>query len=304
LRKACPRGGGSGKAWHMRNALTIDVEDYYHVTAFEKYIKKGEWDSLPSRVVDNTLRVLDMADEHSVKATFFVLGWVAERAPQLVRRIQERGHEIACHGYGHGLVYRLGAEGFRADVKRAKSILEDASGQAVTGYRAPSYSITGNSLWAIDILIEEGFSYDSSIFPITHDVYGIPGAERFPYVIKRPTGSILEFPLSTREFSIWGRAFRLPVAGGGYLRLFPLWVIKKAIAHINESEKQPAVLYFHPWEMDPGQPRIDAGLLSSFRHYTNIDKTMEKTASLLSAFRFAPMRSVLSGLGLGNSALN
>lgn len=284
----------------MYNALTIDVEDYYHVTAFERYIKREDWDRLPSRVVDNTLRVLDMADEHGIKATFFVLGWVAERAPQLVRKIQERGHEIACHGYSHSLVYRLGQEGFRQDLRKAKSILEDASGEAVSGYRAPSYSITASSQWALDILIEEGFLYDSSIFPITHDVYGIPGSARFPYEIKKPSGSILEFPLSTREFSFCGKSYRLPVAGGGYLRFFPLWVIKNAIAHINRSEKQPAVLYFHPWEVDPGQPRIDAGLVSRFRHYTNLDKTMEKTASLLSEFRFAPMKSVLQGLNLGS----
>lgn len=280
----------------MFNALTIDVEDYFHVTAFERYIKKDEWDAMPCRVVDNTMRVLDMADEFSVKATFFVLGWVAERAPRLVKSIQERGHEVACHGYGHDLVYRIGPDAFRKDLRKAKKLLEDISGRKVCGYRAPSYSITKDSLWALDILIEEGFTYDSSIFPVHHDTYGIPGAKRFPHDIKRPSGTIREFPLSTREISFAGGRYRLPIAGGGYLRFLPVWVIRKAIEHINNVEGQPAVLYFHPWEIDPAQPRIKAGLKSRLRHYTNLDKTVGKTNYLLSSLSFAPMGDILDSL--------
>lgn len=272
----------------MHNALTIDVEDYYHVTAFEKYIKKEEWERLPSRVVDNTLRVLDMADEYSVKATFFVLGWVAERAPQLVRRIEERGHEIACHGYAHGLVYNMGRKAFREDVRRAKALLEDCSGRAVSGYRAPSYSITRKSLWALEVLVEEGFSYDSSIFPIIHDIYGIPGAERHPHGIETASGVIREFPISTLKF---GR-YRLPIAGGGYLRLLPAGLIKKGIDHINRKEGRPAVVYFHPWEIDPDQPRIKAGLKSRFRHYLNLEKTEGKIKYLLEGLKFRPMGEI------------
>lgn len=283
----------------MDNALTIDVEDYFQVTAFEKYIRREDWDSYPCRVEDNTKRIMEMLDRYSVKATFFVLGWVAERYPALVRTIQGNGHEIACHGYGHNLVYMIGPERFREDVRRAKAVLEDICGEKVPGYRAPSYSITRQSLWAFDILIEEGFSYDSSIFPVRHDTYGIPGAERFPHFIHRPSGKIFEFPLSTREINLPGKAYRLPVAGGGYLRLFPLWVIKSSIEHINRAEGQPAVLYFHPWEIDPGQPRIKgAGLRSRLRHYSNLHKTMDKADHLISAFRFAPMGKVISGEGM------
>lgn len=181
----------------MINALTIDVEDYFHVTAFEKQIRPDTWDRHPLRVEDNTLRILDMLDEFAMKATFFVLGWVAERLPGLVREIQRRGHEIACHGYGHQLVYRLTPQEFRADISRAKKLLEDICGERVCGYRAPSYSITAKSLWALDTLLEEGFSYDSSIFPISHDIYGIPGGKRFPHQISTHAGNIQEFPIST-----------------------------------------------------------------------------------------------------------
>jgi polysaccharide deacetylase family protein (PEP-CTERM system associated) len=272
----------------MINALTIDVEDYFHVTAFERYVDRADWDVFPSRVVDNTLRILDMADEYGVKATFFVLGWVAERSPGLVKRIQAAGHEIACHGYAHGLIYRIGPKEFRNDVRLSKAILEDACGKKVEGYRAPSYSITAASRWALDILVEEGFRYDSSIFPIRHDIYGIPGAERFPHVIKTASGDIKEFPISTLEIG----SVRLPVAGGGYLRLLPASLIKYAIKKINTSEGKPALIYFHPWEIDPGQPRIKAGLKSSFRHYTNLDKMAGKVRFLLEGIKFAPMGEI------------
>lgn len=277
----------------MLNALTVDVEDYFQVTAFERYVSRDDWDRYPLRVVDNTLRVLDLFDEFDVKATFFILGWVAERCSGLVKEISRRGHEIACHGYGHELIYCIGPERFRADVRRAKMLLEDQAGVAVDGYRAPSYSITKNSLWALDILIEEGFRYDSSIFPVVHDLYGIPDAQRFPYLCRRPAGTIMEFPLTTLPIRAGGKEFRLPIAGGGYLRLFPSAVIGHGIRSINADERQPAVLYFHPWEIDPEQPRIKAGFKSRFRHYLNLHHTEGKLKSLLGMHRFGTMSGVL-----------
>ena len=277
----------------MLNALTVDVEDYFHVSAFEDRIRMEDWDNYPLRVVDNTLRILDMLDEFGVKATFFVLAWVAERRPSLVRDIQGKGHHIACHGYAHKLIYRIGPESFRGDLRKAKALLEDICGTEVRGYRAPSYSITGKSLWALDILAEEGFTYDSSIFPVIHDRYGIPDAKRFPHSISMPAGTIREFPMSTVQVGISRMKYRMPIAGGGYLRLFPAGFIRRAVSHINESEGQPAVLYFHPWEIDPGQPRIHACLRSRLRHYLNLGSTAGKIRFLLNSLRFAPMEEVL-----------
>lgn len=279
----------------LRNALTVDVEDYFHVTAFERVIDPAAWDRYPLRVTENTRRVLDLFDRHGVTGTFFVLGWVAEREPSLVREIRRRGHEIACHGYGHQLVYRIGPEGFRRDIRRAREILEGITGEAVRGYRAPSYSITAESLWALDILIEEGFSYDSSIFPIMHDIYGIPDAPRFPHVIRRPSGAIREFPISTVQIRSCGRELRLPVGGGGYLRLLPAAWFRRAFRQMNVLG-HPAVLYFHPWEIDPGQPRIKAGFRSRFRHYLNLDRMEGRLSSLLASLPFAPMGEVLTVL--------
>lgn len=278
----------------MFNALTIDVEDYFQVTAFKQHVRREDWDRFPLRVVDNTARILDMLDECSIKATFFVLGWVAKRAPGMVRDIQARGHEIACHGYGHQLIYDIGPDNFRADIRMARSILEDTCGTKINGYRAPSYSITKESLWALNILLEEGFIYDSSIFPVIHDIYGMPDASRFPHAIKTSSGVIQEFPLSTVEIKVPGLTYRLPIAGGGYLRLFPVWLFKSGISRINVQERQPAVLYFHPWEMDPGQPKIKAGGKSRFRHYINLHKTEAKVRSLFNSFKFVPMGQVLT----------
>lgn len=275
------------------NALTIDVEDYFQVNAFVRYVRQEEWDSFPLRVDENTRRILDVLDSFSIKATFFILGWVAERCPGLVKEIQTRGHEIACHGYGHELIYMIGPQRFRADVQRAKRLLEDISGVSVKGYRAPSYSITRQSLWAMDILAEEGFTYDSSIFPVMHDTYGIPDAQRFPHIYKTESGTIQEFPLSTWPLRLPGKEMRLPVAGGGYLRLFPASFLIRAIGSINRVEHKPAVLYFHPWEIDPEQPRIKAGLKSRFRHYLNLEKTERKLHKILSELRFGTMSSVL-----------
>jgi polysaccharide deacetylase family protein (PEP-CTERM system associated) len=281
----------------MINALTIDVEDYFQVNAFAQCIDRAAWDSIPCRVVDNTNRCLDLLDQHGLKATFFVLGWIAERNPELVLRIQARGHEIASHGYGHQLVYDIGPDAFREDIRRSKRLLEDITGMPVLGYRAPSYSITGTSLWAFDILVEEGFRYDSSVFPVVHDVYGIPEAQRFPHVIEGASGNLQEFPMSTYEFILFGNKRRLGIAGGGYLRLLPVRFIEKSMRMINETHNQPAVLYFHPWEIDPEQPKIKASLKSRFRHYTNLHKTEQKLGHLFSKFSFAPMSSALKGEG-------
>ena len=277
----------------LLNALTIDVEDYFQVNAFEPYVAKESWDSYPLRVEDNVARLLDLLDEYQVKATFFVLGWVAERLPAVVKRIQERGHEVASHGYGHQLIYRIGPELFREDIRRAKQILEGITGVAVKGYRAPTYSITAKSLWAFDILVEEGFFYDSSVFPVYHDTYGIPDAPRFPYTVTRAGGSIEEFPLSTLPIRFAGRDFQLPIAGGGYLRLLPVQLIKWGIDRINRCEQKPAVLYLHPWEIDPDQPRISAGWKSRFRHYNNLARTEGKLRYLLQGVRYGTMGQVL-----------
>lgn len=275
------------------NALTIDVEDYFQVNAFAGLIRSEDWDSYALRVEPNTQRVLDLLDEFGVKATFFVLGWVAERLPSLVRQIRQRGHEVACHGYGHQLVYQIGPERFRQDIAKARDILQEITGEPVAGYRAPSYSITARSLWALNILVEEGFTYDSSIFPVIHDTYGIPDAGRFPSVLSCPSGTIREFPLSTLPIRLPGREYRLPVAGGGYLRLLSATLVGGAFERINNREGQPAVLYFHPWEIDPGQPRIKSGFKSRFRHYLNLDRTEGKLRRLLSRLSFAPMGEVL-----------
>lgn len=282
----------------MLNALTIDVEDYFQVNAFAGIIPQDTWDSYPSRVDGNTRRILDMLDSFSIRATFFILGWVAERFPTLTKEIYRRGHEVACHGYGHELVYAIGPERFRADIRRSKMLLENQCGAKVNGYRAPSYSITKRSLWSLDILVEEGFTYDSSIFPVMHDTYGIPDAQRFPHVLQTGAGPLVEFPLSTLPLHFGSKEVRLPIAGGGYLRFFPVALIHRGIQRINHQEKQPAVLYFHPWEIDPDQPRIrEAGLKSRFRHYLNLSRTEKKLQKLFSSLSFAPMNEVLSGLG-------
>jgi polysaccharide deacetylase family protein (PEP-CTERM system associated) len=282
----------------MRNALTIDVEDYFQVTAFEGVVDRDDWKVYPSRVENNTRRVMDLLEEHGLKGTFFVLGWVAERFPMLIREISDGGHEVACHGFGHELVYNLGPDAFRKDLRLAKATIEDITGQAVLGYRAPSYSITGKSLWALDILIEEGFQYDSSIFPIYHDNYGIPGAQRYPHDITRESGTIREFPLTTLNMALPGKKLALPIAGGGYLRLLPAKIIHWGMRRINQVDRQPAVLYFRPWEIDPEQPRIRARLQSRFRHYVNLDLMEDKLRFLFKGLEFGTMMDVLAIRGL------
>ncbi len=267
----------------MLNALTIDVEDYYHVSAFESIIKFEDWGRFESRVEKNTLKILELLNTFKIKATFFILGWIAERSPQMVKEIQKEGHEIACHGYRHQLVYEIGPEKFREDIIRSKKILEDIIGKEVIGYRAPSYSIIKKSLWALDILIEEGFKYDSSIFPIRHDRYGIPDFSRFSKKINlNGKGEILEIPLSTIRLL----NSNFPIAGGGYFRLFPYLLFKRGINRINKVDKQPAVFYFHPWEIDAEQPVQRVGVKTRFRHYLNLKKTEGRLKRLLSDFKW------------------
>lgn len=273
----------------MLNALSIDVEDYFQVEAFSRVIDRAEWSTFPCRVAENTRRVLRLLETHQVRATFFVLGWVAEREPELVREIAAAGHEIATHGYGHQLIYRQTPEEFAEDVRRSIQAIGDALPDAkILGYRAPSFSITLQSLWALDILAGLGIRYDSSIFPMSgHDLYGIPDAPRFAHRV-RP--QLCEFPVSTVRYA----RRNWPVAGGGYFRLFPLPLTRYAIRRIN-SEHQPAVVYLHPWEFDPEQPRIhQASMKSRFRHYLNLHKTETRLHRLLGHFRFAPLREVFA----------
>ena len=272
------------------NAMTIDVEDYFHVSVFDGVVPRHEWAALDSRVVQNTERLLALFAETGVRSTFFVLGWVAERHPDLVRAIVAGGHELASHGFGHRLVYDLTPAQFRDDVRRSKAVLESAGGVEVRGYRAPSYSITPRSLWAIDILIEEGFSWDASIFPIHHDRYGIPVSPRHPFVLERDGGRLVEVPGSTVRVG----SFNLPVAGGGYFRLLPYAWTRWGIDRLNRLEGRPAIFYLHPWEIDPDQPRLRTSRLGSLRHYRNLDKTEDRLRALLSDFRFSTVTRVLA----------
>jgi polysaccharide deacetylase family protein (PEP-CTERM system associated) len=270
------------------NAMTVDVEDYFHVSVFDGLVPRHKWEDLESRVCANTDRLLEIFNESNTRATFFVLGWVAERFPDLVPRIAAEGHEIASHGYGHRLVYDLSRREFREDIRRSKDVLESAIGKPVLGYRAPSYSVTPKSLWALDILIDEGFSYDASIFPIHHDRYGIPVSPRHPYVLQR-AGALVEAPASTVK---WGPV-NLPIGGGGYFRILPYAWTQWGISRLNNVEGLPAIFYLHPWEIDPKQPRLEAPALGRFRHYYNLDKTEGRLRALLKDFAFSTMVAVL-----------
>jgi polysaccharide deacetylase family protein (PEP-CTERM system associated) len=274
------------------NVLTIDVEEYFHPNAMDDAVLPEQWDALPHRVEANTYRVLDLLSEYGVRGTFFVLGWVAERWPGLVKEVAHRGHEIASHGYAHRLVYKLGPAGFRADVTRGKRILEDCLGAAVHGFRAASWSIVASTPWAFAVLIEAGFKYDSSIFPIRHDIYGIPGFSRFPVKVRCDAGEILEIPPSTVR--LFGNNW--PVAGGGYFRLLPYALTRRAITRINWHDRVPAMVYLHPWEFDHQQPRLAARRTSRLRQYANLEATEPRLRRLLSEFRFAPIREALHGV--------
>jgi polysaccharide deacetylase family protein (PEP-CTERM system associated) len=269
--------------------LSVDVEDYFQVEAFADVVPREKWDSYPTRVDDNTRRLLDLFDRHGARGTFFFLGWVAERFPRLVREVQARGHELACHSYWHRRIYRLTPAEFREDTRRARTAIEQAGGTAVAGYRAPTWSITRESLWALDVLAEEGFLYDSSIFPIRHDLYGVPGGRRFAHTLRCDQGrSLREYPPATVRLG----GVNLPAAGGGYLRLFPSLYTRWAFRQIS-GQGQPVVVYFHPWEIDPGQPRLPGRLRSRFRHYFNLHRMEKRVEALLRRYRFEPFRESL-----------
>ena len=285
----------------ITNALTVDVEDYFQVAAFAEDIDPRDWDKHESRVEKNTTKILELFDRFGYKATFFVLGWVAERKPSLIRDINDCGHEVACHGYSHQLIYNQTPEEFREETLKAKAILEDIIQEPVHGYRAASYSITQQSLWALDILAEAGFTYDSSIFPVRHDRYGIPGAEDKPHVLTTLAGhKLVEFPISTRDYL----GYRLPVGGGGYFRIYPYAFSRRALKGINEKLARPFIFYLHPWEVDPDQPKIKTNWLSRFRHYNNLHKCEARLKRLLHDFRFSTAKDVLSNLGFEDELTN
>jgi polysaccharide deacetylase family protein (PEP-CTERM system associated) len=268
------------------NIASVDVEDYFQVEAFAGSIDRSAWDSYACRVEGNTHRLLDLFDECAVKGTYFVLGWIAERYPQLLREIASRGHELGCHSYWHRCVYRLTPGEFREDTQRAKGLIEQSAGVAVRGYRAPSFSITGRSLWAFDILAELGFTYDSSVFPVSHDVYGLPGAPRSPFVVSTESGAVIEYPMATFRL---GGTRNLPVGGGGYLRIFPWWYTDVGVRRAW-GEGVPVVSYIHPWEVDADQPRLRGPLKSRLRHYTNLARTQERWRKLVRLGPFSSFR--------------
>ena len=273
------------------NAFTVDVEDYFQVSAFEKHVPRDQWDRWESRVEANTHRILQLLDRHGVKATFFVLGWVGERYPQLVRDVHACGHEIGSHGYWHRLIYEQTPEEFRADLRRSRDVLQEAIGQPVTAHRAASFSITKQSLWALEILVEEGFLVDSSVFPIRHDRYGIPGAEPRLHRLTTAAGPLWEFPPSVARFA----GLNVPVSGGGYFRLYPLAWTLYCLRRINRTERQPYIFYIHPWELDPEQPGIHAASRTSrFRHYVNLSRNERKLDRLLRHLRFGRLCDVIA----------
>ncbi|WP_379546595.1 XrtA system polysaccharide deacetylase [Qipengyuania sp. DSG2-2] len=267
------------------NGLSVDVEDWFQVGAFENVIERGEWDSLASRVEDNVLRILDLFDAADVKATFFTLGWVAKRNGPLMRRIVERGHELASHGYDHARVFTFDRKQFAGDLKLARMILEDASGQRITGYRAPSFSIDQRTPWAYMELAEQGYAYSSSVAPITHDHYGWREAPRFAFR-PLPWSDLIEIPVTT---AILGGK-RVAAGGGGFFRVLPYAFSRWAIRQVNRREERPAIFYFHPWEIDPKQPRVEnAPVKSRLRHYTNLDKMAGKLGELVHEFEWGRM---------------
>lgn len=274
----------------MLNAFTVDVEDYFQVSAFEKQIARSQWGDFPHHVVENTSRILDLLAEQDVKGTFFVLGWVADQYPQLVRQIAEAGHELASHSYWHRLVYELTPDQFRDDLRNSKRAIEDACGIAVDCYRAPSFSITRKSIWALEILVEEGFTCDSSVFPILHDRYGIPDAKTGIHQIQTASGLLWEFPPSVRRLA----GMNLPVSGGGYFRLYPYAFSANSFRRINQRQNEAFMFYVHPWEVDVQQQRMPfAKGATRFRHYVNLHTTEQKLRRLLQGFSFGTISAVL-----------
>ena len=276
------------------NALSVDVEDYFQVSAFNGLVERSDWDHLEPRVDANTHRLLDLFEKHEVKATFFFLGWIAERHADLVRVVHESGHEVASHGYDHRQITTMSKEEFRRDLRRSKEILEGITGQKLLGYRAPSFSVTRATIWALEILSQEDFAYDSSIFPVHHDRYGIPDANPVPHRLPLSDGrSIVEVPMTVARYG----GMNMPISGGGYFRLYPYWFSRMAARGAN-AEGRPWVFYVHPWEVDPGQPRLDVKPLSRFRHYNNLHKTESRLRQMLADFQFTSMRSYLVDAGL------
>lgn len=273
------------------NAMTVDVEDYFHVAAFENNIEPANWSSLELRVEKNTYRLLELFSQHNVKSTFFTLGWVAERCPNLIKAIVEQGHELASHSYAHQRAFTQTQQEFRDDLSKSKQILEDASGKAIIGYRAPSFSINDNNTWVYDILIELGFEYSSSTYPIEHDLYGVPNWPRFKYT--RPESvdgkTIIEIPVPTSKKGDENTG----IGGGGYFRLYPYWLSKKRIDAYLKAEQQPYSFYFHPWEIDPQQPKIQgATMKSKLRHYLNLSRMEGKVVRLLEDYQWDTMKNV------------
>jgi polysaccharide deacetylase family protein (PEP-CTERM system associated) len=283
------------------DGLSVDLEDYYQVEAFASRIPRARWPFMPSRVRQSTGRVLELLERTRCRATFFVLGWVAEREPSLIREIVQAGHELACHSHLHRPLYQLSLSEFREDLRRSRGTIEEVGGVKVVGFRAPTFSITSRSLWALEVLAEEGFEYDSSIFPIRHDLYGIPDACRWIHREQLPSGQrIWEMPPSTVRVG----KMNVPFGGGGYLRLLPMSFTRWAIKTTHRREGQPVLVYFHPWELDPGQPRLRGSWKSRLRHYRGLAKTEPRLEEILSAGRFQPFVNFVHSLDQSALATN
>lgn len=266
------------------HVFSVDVEEYFQVNAFDGFVSRQRWDELPSRVEANVERLLDLLEAHGATGTFFTLGWIADRHPRVVRAIADAGHEIASHGWWHRRVVTLTREQFRDEVRNSKLLLEDVAGAPVIGYRAPSFSILPRVAWAYDVLLEEGYRYDSSVFPIRRRDYGNPGAPAYAHVVKRHRGDILELPMATTRIG----GVRVPGAGGAYLRLLPFWITRRTLReHARRGDS--AVFYVHPWEIDPEQPRLEVRMLARLRHYSRLDRTLPRLRRLLREFRFVSM---------------
>lgn len=273
----------------MKNALTVDLEDYYQVSAFNRHISQEHWGLQEDRVERSTDLLLEWFAQAGHKATFFTLGWVVEQHPEIIRRIAALGHEVACHSLRHRTVFEMSPQEFREDTRRAKELLEDAAGTPVRGYRAPSFSITEKSLWAFEVLADLGFQYDSSIFPVHHPSYGMPAISRSPFVVNTSSGPVIEFPLPTLELA--GR--RSPLAGGAYLRLLPYWYTRWGIRHLNSRENRSVCVYLHPWEVDPGQPHLNGSLSARMRHTLGLHGLGDKLRRLLKDFEFCPLGTLV-----------
>lgn len=293
---AAPASGASSlsaASTQLLNAFTVDVEEYFQVSAFERQFPRSAWDSIGSRLDIGLDALLRLAAEAEARGTFYFLGWTAERRPELLRRVISEGHEIGCHSFDHRLVYEMSEDDFRLDLRRALDAIQNATGEPCRLYRAPSFSVIDRSLWALEVLAEEGIRIDSSIYPIRHDRYGIRGAPRHAYRPLPGRPEFVEVPPSTVRIA----GVVLPCAGGGYLRLYPMTLTKAAMRRINRREGQPVVVYVHPWEFDPEQPRVDAGILRNARHRVNIGRMRGRMALLLRSFRFAPLSEVVNALG-------